>query len=129
VQHGVDIDEALARRDAFAATDAALTRRELMKRAAIAGAGATVAGQLVLNPKQAYGATRRLSAQPSVAIIGAGISGMTAAMTLKDAGFTNVTVYEASDHVGGRTYTRKNDGFWDAGQWSEWGGELIDSDH
>ena len=126
---GVDIDEAVGLRDTFAATDAALTRRELMKRAAIAGAGATVAGQLVLNPQKAYGAGRRLSAQPSIAIIGAGISGMTAAMTLKDAGFTNVTVYEASDHVGGRTYTRKNDGFWDAGQWSEWGGELIDSNH
>jgi len=54
---------------------------------------------------------------------------MTAAMTLKDAGFRNISVYEASDHVGGRTFTRKNDGFWDAGQWSEWGGELIDSNH
>ena len=50
-------------------------------------------------------------------------------MTLKDAGFTNVTVYEASDRVGGRTYTRSGDGFFEAGQWSEWGGELIDTSH
>ena len=54
---------------------------------------------------------------------------MTAAMTLKDAGFSNMTVYEASDHVGGRTYTRKDDGFWEPGQWTEWGGELVDSAH
>jgi monoamine oxidase len=52
---------------------------------------------------------------------------MSAAMTLKDAGFTNVTVYEASDHVGGRTWT--NSSFWSVGQWSEWGGELIDTGH
>ena len=67
------------------------------------------------------------AAQPRIAIVGAGISGMTAAMTLKDAGFRNVTVYEASDRVGGRTYTRSGDGFFEAGQWSEWGGELIDT--
>lgn len=41
-------------------------------------------------------------------------------MALKDAGFSNSTVYEAGDRVGGRTYTRRNDGFWEAGQWSEW---------
>ena len=52
---------------------------------------------------------------------------MSAAMTLKDAGFTNVTVYEASPGVGGRTWT--NSGFWSPGQWSEWGGELIDTGH
>lgn len=125
---GLDVAEVAGRQAALATSDRGLTRRELMKRAAVVGAGATVAGQLVLNPKQAFGATGP-AAQPTIAIIGAGISGMTAAMTLKDAGFSKVTVYESSDHVGGRTATRKNDGFWDAGQWSEWGGELIDSNH
>jgi monoamine oxidase len=81
----------------------------------------------VLEPERAFGAGRR--GQPRIAVVGAGLSGMTAAMTLKDAGFKHVTVYEASDHVGGRTYTRSRDGFWEKGQWSEWGGELIDTDH
>jgi monoamine oxidase len=125
---GIDVAELTGRCAEFASTDRGLTRRELMKRAVVAGAGATVAGQLVLNPTKAFGASGPAS-QPTIAIVGAGISGMTAAMTLKDAGFRNVTVYESSDSVGGRTYTRKNDGFWDAGQWSEWGGELIDSNH
>ena len=48
-------------------------------------------------------------------------------MTLKDAGFTNATVYEANQAVGGRTWT--NSTFWSPGQWSEWGGELIDTGH
>ncbi len=82
---------------------------------------------MVLDPERAFGASRR--AQPRIAIVGAGISGMTAAMTLKDAGFHQVTVYEASDRIGGRTYTRSGDGFFEPGQWSEWGGELIDTDH
>lgn len=124
---GVDVAEASGRQAAHAASDHGLTRRELMKRTVVAGAGAAAAGRLVLNPGKAFGAGR--SSQPSVAIIGAGLSGMTAAMTLRGAGLRNVTVYESSDRVGGRLYTRKDDGFWDADQWSEWGGELIDSAH
>ena len=127
---GIDVAELTGRQAELAASDRGLSRRELMKRAVVVGAGATLAGQLVLNPGKAAAAGRAAPAtQPTVAIIGGGISGMTAAMRLKDAGFRNVTVYEAGDRIGGRTYTRKNDGFWDAGQWSEWGGELIDSNH
>jgi monoamine oxidase len=65
--------------------------------------------------------------QPSIAVVGAGISGITCARTLKDVGFTNVTVYEANTRIGGRTYT--NTSSWDPGQWTEWGGELIDTNH
>ena len=127
---GIDVAELTGRQAELAASDRGLSRRELMKRAVVVGAGATLAGQLVLNPGKAAAAGKAAPAtQPTVAIIGGGISGMTAAMRLKDAGFRNVTVYEAGDRIGGRTYTRKNDGFWDAGQWSEWGGELIDSNH
>jgi monoamine oxidase len=125
---GVDIEEVVGRGRELARTDAGLTRRDLMKRAAIAGAGATAVGGLVLPGARAAKAAPA-GPQPSIAIVSAGISGMTAAMALKDAGFTRVTVYESSDRVGGRTYTRKNDGFWDTGQWSEWGGELIDTAH
>ncbi len=46
----------------------------------------------------------------SIAIIGAGISGLAAAHTLRDAGFT-VTIFEKGREVGGRATTRKRGGF------------------
>ena len=131
-RRGVDIDEVLGTHAQIAASDEGMTRRDLMKKAVIAGAGVTAAGAIIARPAHAAGRAvtpKVIGSQPSIAIIGAGVAGMSAAMQLKDAGFTNITVYEAGDRVGGRTYTRKNDGFWEAGQWSEWGGELIDSTH
>ncbi|HEY7413632.1 MAG TPA: FAD-dependent oxidoreductase [Ktedonobacteraceae bacterium] len=47
---------------------------------------------------------------PSVAIVGAGCSGLAAAHVLHDAGY-DVTLYEASDEVGGRATTRARVGF------------------
>ncbi len=47
---------------------------------------------------------------PSIAIIGAGCSGLAAAHTLRDAGYT-VVLFEKSAGVGGRAATRKRDGF------------------
>src|SRR5437667_4647416 len=46
----------------------------------------------------------------SIAIIGAGCSGLAAAHTLLDAGYT-VTLFEKSRDVGGRATTRKRNGF------------------
>lgn len=63
---------------------------------------------------------------PAVAIVGGGIAGLTCALTLADHGIRS-TVYEASHRVGGRMFSNSN--YWDAGQVSEWGGELIDSGH
>ena len=39
--------------------------------------------------------------QPSIAIIGAGMSGIAAVVKLQKAGYTDVTVYEKTDKVGG----------------------------
>jgi monoamine oxidase len=61
-----------------------------------------------------------------VAIVGAGIAGLGAALTLQDAG-RSAAIFEASDRVGGRMHS--NRGFWSEDQTSEWCGEFIDSDH
>jgi renalase len=46
----------------------------------------------------------------SIAIIGAGMSGLAAAHTLQDVGYT-VTLFEQSDEVGGRATTQQRDGY------------------
>lgn len=123
-RQGVDVAEAEGRARAMAASDEGLTRREILRRGAVAGAGATVGGW-ALNSRRAFAAGPKT--QPTIAVVGAGISGITCARTLKDLGFANVTVYEAASYIGGRTAT--NTTSWDAGQWTEWGGELIDTNH
>src|SRR5262245_58636146 len=124
-RRGIDVAEAHGRATEAAVSDEGLTRREALKRGAVAAAGATAIGSAVLSPGAAWGG--RPSTQPRIAIVGAGLSGLSAAMSLKDAGFANVTVYEATQRIGGRTWT--NSTFWSPGQWSEWGGELIDTGH
>jgi len=73
------------------------------------------------------GALGAFAAQtPRIAIIGGGISGLNAALTLQDAGIAS-TVYEASGRVGGRMHSDTTS--WLNGQVSEHCGELIDSGH
>ena len=59
-------------------------------------------------------------------IVGGGIAGLTAALTLEDAGF-ETELYEASGRIGGRMHS--NTSSWANGQVSEHCGELIDSGH
>jgi monoamine oxidase len=61
-----------------------------------------------------------------IAIVGGGIAGLNAALTLQDAGFAS-TVYEASSRVGGRMHSDTTS--WLNGQTSEHCGELIDTGH
>lgn len=63
---------------------------------------------------------------PSIAIIGAGIAGLTAAHFLEQAG-VRAEVYEASMRAGGRMFTAR--GMLAGEQLVELGGELVDSDH
>ena len=63
---------------------------------------------------------------PEIAIIGAGIAGLSAALTLQDAGLS-CTIYEASNRTGGRMHSDTTT--WADGMVSEWCGEFIDSDH
>src|SRR5579864_1441126 len=98
-----------------------LTRRDFMK---VAGAAAGAAA--MVGPMDVLAAVRRSGTQGSIAIIGGGISGLNAALTLQDAGITS-TVYEASGRVGGRMHSDTTS--WLNGQTSEDCGELIDTRH
>lgn len=44
----------------------------------------------------------RRRGQPRVVVIGTGLAGLAAARALLEQGFTDVTVLEASSHIGGR---------------------------
>jgi monoamine oxidase len=94
----------------------ALRRRDVLK-----GIGALGGAALVPVPRIAFA-----HGAPRIAIVGAGISGLNAALTLQDAGVVS-TIYEAAPDVGGRMHS--NTTTWANGQVSEWCGELIDSGH
>jgi monoamine oxidase len=103
-----------------------LTRREFLAGSAAAGTAVALGG---LRPAVARAAT-----SARIAIVGGGISGLSAALTLADAGVAS-TVFEAStQRVGGRMHSDATPfldakGRWLDGQTSEWCGELIDSGH
>jgi monoamine oxidase len=61
-----------------------------------------------------------------IALVGAGIAGLNATYLLAKAGLP-ATLYEASDHIGGRIQTNYGDVA--PGVFSELGGEFIDSGH
>ena len=59
------------------------------------------------------------SAAGRVAIVGGGIAGLVAALTLQEAG-RPFSLFESSHRLGGRMHSRH--GFWSQGQTSEWCG-------
>ena len=101
--------------------ESALSRRDFLK-----AAGVTV-GVAALAPTAALAAMKRASnPNARIAIVGGGIAGLNAALTLQDAGIAS-TVFEASNRVGGRMHSDTTS--WLNGQTSEHCGELIDSGH
>jgi len=105
--------------------EALLSRREFLRRAGAAGAAVAVAGPA------AFARPSRAADGPRIAIVGGGIAGLAAALTLQDKGVA-ADVYESSGRVGGRMHsdwTEFGTGFWDDGQQAELCGELIDSNH
>jgi monoamine oxidase len=93
-----------------------LTRRQLLA----GGAALAAAAALSRVP------SARAAGNPRIAIIGAGLAGLSCAYDLKGAGYT-AQVYEGSDRVGGRCWSYHGE-FAD-GQVAEHGGELIDQNH
>jgi monoamine oxidase len=81
------------------------------------------------SPGEAYvgelSSTKPGESQPRVAVVGAGLAGVTAAYRLSQVGIP-VQLYEARDRIGGRCWTAR--GFAD-GQTAEHGGEFIDTRH
>jgi len=95
----------------------------ISRRAFLAGAAATLGP---LSGAGSLGAAAMSAPKARVAIVGAGIAGLNAALTLHDHGVPS-TVYEAQDRVGGRMHSER--AFWNDGQTSEYCAELIDTDH
>lgn len=102
-----------ARRLRIEARHHAPSRRDIL-----AGSGALLAGGLLVPPARA--------AQQRIAIVGGGMAGLNAALTLQDRG-VKATVFEAANRVGGRIYTDFTS--WRDGQTSEWCAELLDTNH
>jgi monoamine oxidase len=100
----------------------------LSRRALLATGGATVALRGLGRSSRAQNApdATPVSSASRIGIVGAGIAGLHAALTLHDAGIAS-TIFDAADRVGGRMHS--NTTLWAEGQTSEWCGELIDSGH
>lgn len=67
-----------------------------------------------------------LAASARIAVVGAGLAGLTAAYRLQRAGYA-VDVFEGNTRLGGRCYTAR--GVFADGQIAEHGGEFIDTGH
>jgi monoamine oxidase len=114
-QSGGSIDPAL---EARAGLGRQRTRRRFLRDAAIAASALAA-------PSCVRGIDAR-DTGASVAVVGAGIAGLTCAYRLHCAG-VRVRVYEAQDRVGGRMFTGR--GLFQHASAVELGGELIDSGH
>jgi monoamine oxidase len=97
-----------------------LTRLDLFRTAGAAGAGFALAGTV------GRVATANAATAPRIAIVGAGLAGLSCALDLRRAGYA-ADLYEASDRIGGRCWTIR--GAFADGQIAEHGGELIDQGH
>src|SRR6266516_5299698 len=87
---GIEVEE-LREREA----EARYSRREFVKRAGAVGAAAAVAGPA------AFARPARGASTPRIAIVGAGIAGLSAALRLQDKR-VYTEVYESSSRIGGR---------------------------
>jgi len=127
---------------------AAQAGRSVFSRRRFLAGTAAAAGGLALSR---LGSASPPAPQPSIAIVGAGLAGLSAALTLADAGYV-ATIYETSQNrVGGRTQTDRGSaqnileggscgvchesrpsgdtGYWVDGHCTDIFGEMIDTAH
>jgi monoamine oxidase len=111
-------------------SSSSLSRRDLLRGAGLtlgAGAGLTLGSSRANAQADAPEITVPDGARgTSVAVVGAGLAGTHCALRLRQAGL-DVTLFEASDRIGGRTFSSST--ALSSGQVIELGGELINSDH
>jgi monoamine oxidase len=122
VGHRLSVARASGRSEYDMSVDG-LSRRELLRYGAAAGAA------LVFTPS-ALGCSRDSSAGgdsgPRIAIVGAGLAGLTCAYRLHRRGLAS-SIFEANpDRIGGRCWTARE---FAGSQTAEHGGEFIDSRH
>jgi monoamine oxidase len=98
--------------------NSAISRREFVRTISAATAGLAL-------PASLFGA-RQIATSARVAVVGAGLAGLTCAYRLKRRGII-ATVYEANTRLGGRCWTNRDD--FAHGHNAEHGGELIDQGH
>ncbi|MFF3604774.1 flavin monoamine oxidase family protein [Streptomyces sp. NPDC002463] len=107
---------------------AGATAGGLSRRTVLGGIAAGVGLAAATSAGAARPARADTAPQPVIAIVGAGIAGLNAALRLADHGIASA-VYEADTRVGGRMYSNPAGAYWADGQVTEWGGELIDTGH
>src|SRR5215218_1478868 len=113
---------AIAAREASAEEALAEASPGMRRRELLAGGAGLAAAAMLSGP-----VSRALAASaPRVVVVGGGLAGLTCAYRLKQSGVT-AQLYEASDRLGGRCWTRRGD--FAEGQIAEHGGELIDQGH
>ena len=95
-----------------------ITRREFLEAGTLAGIALTGVPDVMRRV--------RVITTPRVAIVGAGLAGLTCAYRLKQAGVVT-TIYEGNTRLGGRCWSLR--GAFNEGQIAEHGGELIDQSH
>jgi len=102
------------------------TRRELLRSSALAGAGLALGCSAVARRNDAGAGAPARTAGGEVAIVGAGIAGLTCAWRLRQAGVA-ARLFEGQQRVGGRMWSLRDR--FPEGQVCELGGELVDTGH
>jgi monoamine oxidase len=125
---GVPVDELLGGAPVPPTPNAAVTRRAFLGYAAAgAGLAACAGAERAVGVPATLRTAKGDGAGTRVAVVGAGLAGLTCAYRLRQDG-VHATVYEASGRLGGRCWTRRDSTF-AGGQLAERGGELIDQSH
>ncbi|MEY2562775.1 MAG: hypothetical protein QOH88_968 [Verrucomicrobiota bacterium] len=102
-----------------------VSRRDFVRLLGAAGI-VTAAGGFALPARAREAEPSRSRSEDAVAIIGAGLAGLTAAYRLNQAGVP-CEIFEASERTGGRVLTKYD--FNKDSMFCELGGELVDSNH